>query len=188
MAKTIYILVLGIVIGLLAAGLVLLIASPARNNPILILPTGTPANLYVHVAGMVNNPGIVILPPGSRVEQAIQAAGGMSADAETNALNLAARLTDGQKIYVPRIGETMITQTNPGNSSNPTEKLDINLATQEQLERLPGIGPSKAADILAYRQNQGRFVTIEDIQNVPGIGPAMFEKIRDLIFVSELPK
>lgn len=187
MVKTIYTLVLGIVIGLLAAGLILLIASPARTTPILILPTSTPANLFVHVAGSVIKPGTVILPPGSRVEQAIQAAGGLSADAEANGLNLAARLSDGQKIYVPRMGEAATPEAAPADTSMPTTKLDINLASREQLEELPGIGPSKAEAIITYRQNHGRFVTIEDIQKVPGIGPAIFEQIRDSILVSESP-
>ncbi|MEN4013208.1 MAG: helix-hairpin-helix domain-containing protein [Bellilinea sp.] len=187
MLKTIYTLALGIVIGLLAAGLILLIVSPARNAPILVLPTSTPANIWVHVAGSVQKPGLVSLPPGSRIEQAIQAAGGFNLDAQVNSLNLAARLADGQKLYIPSTSETITPEAILLDQPPQTNKIDINIATSEQLETLPGIGPSKANDIITYRQNQGRFVTIEDILKVPGIGPATLEGIRDFIVVSESP-
>lgn len=193
MAKQIYLLILGILIGLLAAGLILLVSAPARSAPILILPTPTPQSIAIHITGQVAQPGVYHLPPNSRVEDAINAAGGFSNQANLDQINLAARLNDGQKLYIPSNGEysTIKPSETAPPSTEPTEKLpeiiDLNSATQQELESLPGIGPSKASEIIAYRQKIGRFVTIEEIQNVPGIGAVLFEKIRPYITVSNLP-
>ncbi|GIV66398.1 MAG: competence protein ComEA [Bellilinea sp.] len=193
MGKTLYTIVFGILIGLLAAGLILLVSAPSLNTPIMILPTSTPSNIVVHVTGQVIQPGVYRLPIGSRVEDALLAAGGLTGEADENQLNLAARLSDGQKLYVPIKGEVL-----PFNSVDPLwiptyenenspSIIDLNLATQQQLEDIPGIGPTKASEIIAYRQKIGRFVTIEEIKNVPGIGPSLFEKIKPYITVSNAP-
>ncbi|MCX7977067.1 MAG: helix-hairpin-helix domain-containing protein [Bellilinea sp.] len=193
MGKQIYLLIVGILIGLLAAGLILLISAPARSTPILILPTPTPQYIAIHITGQVANPGVYHLPPNSRVEDAIRAAGGLSNQANLDQINLAARLNDGQKLYIPSNSEdSTITPSEPVSpSGDPTEMfpeiIDLNSATQQELESLPGIGPSKASEIIAYRQKVGRFVTIEEIQNVPGIGSVLFEKIRPYITVSNSP-
>lgn len=193
MGKQIYLLILGILIGLLAAGLILLVSAPARSAPILILPTPTPQSIAIHIIGQVAYPGVYHLPPNSRVEDAIKAAGGFSNQANLDQINLAARFNDGQKLYIPSNGEySTIKPSEPASlSTEPTEKLpeiiDLNSATQQELESLPGIGLSKASEIIAYRQKIGRFVTIEEIQNVPGIGAVLLEKIRPYITVSNSP-
>lgn len=192
MAKQIYLLTIGILIGLLAAGLILLISSPAHSEPILILPTFTPQQIAVHLAGEVMRPGVYYLPVESRVEDAIKAAGGFSNQADQSQINLAARLKDGQKLYIPSLDDSIslesIESTMPFlEITQNTGKIDLNLATQQELETLPGIGPSKAKEIIAYRQKIGRFVTIDEILNVPGIGTVLFERIRPYISVSSSP-
>ena len=193
MGKTIYILAIGILIGLLAAGLILLISAPSLSAPILILPTPTSSLIAVHISGHVDSPGVYYLAPGSRVQDALLAAGGCTEQADADQINLAARLNDGQKLYIPAKGEAL-NAGNPGQTPLPNTSseetpaiIDLNLASQQELESLPGIGPSKASDIIAYRQKNGRFVTIEEIQNVPGIGAALFEKIRPYIIVTNSP-
>lgn len=193
MGKTIYILAIGILIGLLAAGLILLISAPSLSTPILILSTPTSSLIAVHISGQVDAPGVYYLEPGSRVQDALLAAGGCTEQADADQINLAARLNDGQKLYIPAKGEALsasnpVQTPLPNTSSEETPAIiDLNLASQQELESLPGIGPSKASDIIAYRQKNGRFVTIEEIQNVPGIGAALFEKIRPYIIVTNSP-
>jgi competence protein ComEA len=152
----------------------------------------------VHVVGAVKTPGVYALPQGSRIKDAIQSAGGFLADADQKALNLAAFVEDGQRISAPFLqplsasdtlnpGVDRSTQIDPGAlDATPitTGLLDINSASQEELETLPGIGPVTAMAIIAYRQENGPFATIEDIQSVSGIGPKTFEKIKDLITTS----
>ena len=179
----------GVLMGLLSAALIFIAAAPPRSSPITLLPTPSPNNLAIFVSGAVQNPGVFELPSGSRVEAAIKAAGGWSDNADYEAINLAALLTDGQKVYVKAIGEEPLVQAD-SERSTPLELpglIDINTATAEQLDQLPGIGPAKSAEIIAYRQKNGAFDKIEDIQNVSGIGPAIFENIRDLITVTGAP-
>ncbi len=193
MGKTIYILAIGILIGLLAAGLIFLISSPSHSAPILILPTPTSPLIAVHLSGQVHSPGVYYLAPGSRVQDALLIAGGFTEQADADQINLAARLSDGQKLYIPAKGE-VLNVNNPIQTPLPTNSsrelpavIDLNLASQQELESLPGIGPTKASEIIAYRQKNGRFVTIEEIQNVPGIGAALFNKIQPYITVTNSP-
>lgn len=189
MLNNIKLVVIGVLSGLLAAAMILLVSAPGHGEPVVLLPTPEKADLSIFVTGAVTNPGVYRLPVGSRVENAIQAAGGWSIDADQNALNLAAFLTDGQTVFVPIPGEEP--PVYPDISRSTTEwtgpLININTASAEILDELPGIGPSKAADIVAFRQNNGAFDTIEAIQEVPGIGPGLFENIQDLITVSDSP-
>lgn len=139
----------------------------------------------VYVAGAVEQPGVYALPPGSRVQDAINLAGGFLPSANVEAINLAAFLKDGEQIYIPEIGEMSLTleARSPEVGSLFTRQIDINTATQAELESLPEIGPVTAAEIIAYREQHGAFNSIEEIQNVPGIGAKTFEKIKDLITV-----
>lgn len=169
----------GLVIGLIAAGLILLIISPTRGEPIQIIPPPTPSPLLVHVSGAVQNPGVYSLPVGSRIVDVIQAAGGLLPEASEDEINLAAFLIDGQKIYIPRTGEEIPSSMRM--ESNPDTKININTATAEELDSLPGIGNTKAEAVISYRQQNGPFQAIEDILNVPGIGPTIFEQIKEYI-------
>lgn len=143
--------------------------------------------ICVHVSGYVMNPGVYMLPEGSRVYEAVAAAGGFAEGADEQFLNLAKVLDDGQKIRIYSLDETA---TASGDSdlvqkdSNDTEKLiNINTATKESLMTLPGIGESRAESIIAYREQNGYFSSVEDIMKVSGIKEAAFEKIKDYICI-----
>jgi competence protein ComEA len=172
--KTFFYLLFGILIGLLAAGVIWLGATRPRGDSIVLLPTTTPGMLTVYVSGAVASPGVYLLPEGSRVDAAVQAAGGFIPGAEPESINLAALLEDGQQIDVPGIVNT--SHVNAG-------RVNINTATVLELDTLPGIGPTTAQMIVDYRLQHGPFQIIQDIQNVPGIGPATYERIKDYITV-----
>ena len=179
---------LGVLIGLLVAGFILLVSSSPRGEAIRILPPPSPLPLSVYVSGAVAQPGVYNLPQGSRVQDAIRAAGEALPDADLGALNLAAPLEDGDRVEVPLIGAAGSSQPTPGISRFATGgatggPVDINSATQEALEGLPGIGPTLARRIIDYRQANGPFASIEAIQDVEGIGPGIFEEIKELITV-----
>ena len=134
--------------------------------------------IYVHICGQVNSPGVVCLLAGARVYEAIDAAGGLTAEAFCGAVNQAEVLYDGQMVYIPAVGEeyTMPQETGDG-------LVNINTATVEELMTLPGIGESRAEDIVTYRESVGDFQVIEDIMQVSGIKDSAFSKIKDYIKV-----
>ena len=167
-------IICGVMIGMLAAGIIWLAASQPRGDPIALLPTSTPGMLTVYVSGAVATPGVFTLPEDSRVEAAIQAAGGFAPGAEQEQINLAAMLKDGQQIDVPGVIDT--SHVNAG-------RVNVNTATVNDLDALPGIGPTTAQTIVDYRLRHGPFQIIQDLQNVPGIGPATYDRIKDYITV-----
>ena len=118
---------------------------------------------------------------GSRIVDAITVAGGFDEEADTTSLNQAERLEDGQKLYVPTLEE--VQKSNSGPQEVTEDKIDINHATKEQLMTLAGIGPSKAEEILAYREEHGGFQSIEELKQINGIKDGVFEKIKDSITV-----
>lgn len=153
-----------------------------------------PQPIVVHVAGAVNQPGVFTLPPGSRANAAVEAAGGPAPDGELDGLNLATPLTDGQRVYVPTVGEidpiavgAAAAELSPTNGSTaPAAALgpiDVNRATADELEQLPGVGPATATAIIDDRERNGPYATVDDLDRVPGIGPAKLEVIRDLVTV-----
>lgn len=144
-------------------------------------------DIFVHVCGAVRRPDYVYrLPSGSRVEDAINAAGGAEPDAALWRLNLAAALSDGQRIYVPAEGEesdlqdTVILQIIKEESSG-SHLTDLNKASKIELEELPGIGPALADRIIAYREEHGGFSVVEDLLNVKGIGEVLLSRLRPLV-------
>ena len=169
--------------------------------------------IIVHVSGAVNKEGIVELEENSRISDAIDKAEGLKENADTKNINLAFKLEDGMKIYIPTIEESREQNEQNGQSQNQTlmdetskyvtsssgvvqeeqtngqseqkknEKININTATQTELETLPGIGPSISLKIINYREENGKFKSIEEIKEVSGIGDAKYENIKDLICV-----
>lgn len=150
-------------------------------------PASPAAVLLVHVAGAVTAPGLVHLEEGDRVADAIEAAGGPARHAELDRVNLAAPVADGERIYVPAEGETPPAVTAPTGAAGESTTdggsavIDVNNAGPEELETLPGIGPARAADIIAYRERAGPFRSVEDLLQVPGIGPATLDRLRDRV-------
>lgn len=134
--------------------------------------------IYVHVCGQVREPGVVALPTGSRAWEAVEAAGGLTEDAQDAAVNLAAVLRDGEKLYIPAIGESVA-----AGEAADGGLVNLNTADAGRLQTLPGIGESRAADILSYRESHGGFQAIEEIMQVPGIKESIYEKIKDKIVV-----
>lgn len=175
---------------------------PVDPASALAMPPGDRETLVVHVAGAVTNPGVVTVPAGARVADALDHAGGPLEDADTDQLNLARPLVDGEQVRVPHRGEDistwMVDTHTDGGRSQPSGmtgdngsvsqggakrtgevggQVNINTADAVALDSLPGIGPALADRIVAYRNEHGPFTCVEDLRNVPGIGEA---KLRDL--------
>jgi|YelNatPaOPRAMG01_1025707.scaffolds.fasta_scaffold00897_2 competence protein ComEA len=144
--------------------------------------------IIVHIAGAVKMPGVYRLLEGSRVIDGIQSAGGALPSADLDRLNLADYLQDGSKVFVPEksLPSNSILKSDKekdikDKNSASSNKININYATEKELENLPGIGPSLAKRIVEYREQNGPFKDIEEIKNVKGIGDKKFEQIKDLI-------
>jgi competence protein ComEA len=159
-------------------------------------PIPTPAPVRVYVTGAVMDSDVYFLPQGSIVKDAILAAGGLTADADRERINQALELRDQQQIHVPRIGEENLPSpvqdglSNNGDGSNSNgsspvsaSPINLNTASLEELDSLPGIGPAIAGRIIDYRENHGGFKTVEEITEVSGIGQATLAKIKDIVTV-----
>jgi competence protein ComEA len=148
-------------------------------------PTDGPATVVVDVAGAVRRPGVVELPAGSRVIDAVSAAGGTRTHADTTTVNLARVLVDGEQVVVPGRGQ----QGSPSSALSPvatpgaTSPVDLNTATLEQLDALPGIGPVLAQRIIDWRTANGGFSTVDQLREVSGIGDATFADLEPLVDV-----
>ncbi len=147
-------------------------APPATEMPI-------PAAVYVHVSGAVAQPGLYRLDTGARVVDVIAAAGGFTDDAEQSAVNLAREVTDGEQLSVPKEGEAPRGEQ----QAKGDRRIDLNTADQAALDTLPRIGPALAQRIIEWREQNGRFTSVEDLLAVPGIGDKMLEALRDLVVV-----
>ncbi len=180
----------GIVCSILGVGLLLLAAGKPRGEPIQLSPPPTRAPRIVHVTGAVNQPGVYSLSPGARVDDAIEAAGGLTVDADSSMINLAMVVEDGMQIWVPaQVREEksegdQVMEVHAPTPEQSRSQININTATQIELESLSGIGPVIAKAIIQYRLDHGPFTEIEQIQEVSGIGPVTFEKIRQYITVT----
>lgn len=144
-----------------------------------------PVSVRVYVCGAVVRPGVVEIPEGSRVEDALSAAGGLSPEAAVQAVNLADWVKDGQMIYFPTSEETgqMWGSSQGGSLLGGEQAVNINTADKALLCTLPGIGESRAADIIAYREAHGGFESCEELMQVSGIKAGIYEKLRDKITV-----
>ena len=138
--------------------------------------------LVVDVAGAVRRPGLYRLPSGSRIADAVARAGGMSRRAAAASVNLAAPLADGEQVLVPSLaGGTAGTGAAAGGAASPAAPVDLNSATVEQLDALPGVGPVTAQKIVDYRTEHGPYSSVDDLDAIPGIGPAKIENLRGLV-------
>src|SRR4051794_25978517 len=166
--------------------------TPARA-PATTGGEGAPATIAVHVAGAVQHPGVVELQTGARVIDAVEAVGGALADGDLDRLNLAAKVTDGQRVYVAKVGQSdpgalgdgsgVAGVEDPSGGGAPGAKVNLNTATQAQLEALPGIGPTYAQSIIAERQRRGGFTSVNDLRSVRGIGDKRFAELAPLVTV-----
>lgn len=155
-------------------------AQPANTS------LSTPVTLVVQAAGAVARPGVYRLQEGARVIDLVNAAGGPTSEADTQLVALAATLTDGVRVYVPKVGETPpppVGGSAGGDLGSPGAPVDLNAATPEQLDSLPGVGPATAAAIVAHRQEIGRYTSVEELLDVRGIGPAKLDALRTLVTV-----
>ncbi|WP_114854864.1 ComEA family DNA-binding protein [Brachybacterium sp. YJGR34] len=144
-------------------------------------PEPPSGELVVHVSGAVASPGVVRLPAGSRVDDALQAAGGATEEADLAAVNLARPLADGEQVHLPRPGEEPPPAPDPsapGDAGGEGPEIDLNTAGAAELEELPGVGPALARRIIEHREGNGPFTAVDDLLEVSGIGPATLEEIR----------
>ena len=159
-----------------AAPAVTPVTAPARAKP------AAAKLLVIDVAGAVRRPGLYRLRSGSRIDDAIAAAGGATAKAQLGAVNLAAPVADGEQVVVPVRGVVGVAAAGSAAAgSSPSAPLDLNSATLEQLEGLPGVGPVTAQKILDYRQAHGAFHSVAELEGVPGIGPAHLAQLKGLV-------
>jgi competence protein ComEA len=159
------------------------------------LSSGPAVTIAVHAAGAVLHPGVYLFAEGARVDDVIGAAGGLQPDADPDVINLAARVRDAERVYVPRVGRTVPAvqtglptgATNSGTADPSTPGIgpvDLNTATVAQLDALPGVGPATAAAILEFRRTHGRFRTVTQLLDVPGIGEAKLAALKSKVTVA----
>jgi competence protein ComEA len=200
--KTWQSLTLGILIGALLLSGVVLLSRPDLGAPITLKPaptatlTGVPTRtptlppITIQLGGAVENPGLYTLPERSRLSDAIELAGGMLTQADETRVNAAQQLSDGDYFYIPAFDEAIPeTAANAPNADQADNEpafdypLDLNTASLEALETLPGIGPTKAGEIITFRETYGHFLALEDLVNVPGIGPTTLENLRPYLTI-----
>ncbi len=157
----------------------------ASSAPASAQASPAPAMMRVHVAGAVMKPGVVTVPEGSIVQDAIAAAGGLTPEADAGDLNLAGPLTDGTQIVIGTKGSPRgdVVGGAPSTAGSEGGRLNLNQATQAQLEDLPGIGPVTAQAIIAWREEHGGFTSVAELRQISGIGPKTFAKLEPLVTV-----
>jgi competence protein ComEA len=163
-------------------------AAIAREPGGVRIERGPPESALVHVAGAVQRPGVYRLRGGDRIKDAVRRAGGARHGADLNAINLAAKLVDGQQVVVPRRGAAGVSRADAGEASAggsagggggaPQAPVSLNSATAEQLDTLDGVGPATAQKIIDWRTQNGGFRSIDDLTEVPGIGPKRLAALR----------
>ena len=146
------------------------------------LPTATPQPEFrVHVNGAVLRPGVYTVQPGGRLEDVLAMAGGLTSDADPQRVNPSLRASDEAHFYIPRIGEQIASP-----AASPDEaRVNVNTASSEELQALPGIGPGRAEAIIEYRSTVGRFARGEDLLLVPGLGPKTVDSLLDFVTIEQ---
>ncbi len=193
------VLVLGAAAVTVGIGMVRTAAQPTEALTASTAPTTSPATVdedapvYVHVHGAVGAAGLYRVAAGARVVDAVAAAGGFAETADRGAVNLAREVQDGEQIVIPEVGAQPAAGPPPGTSpgagggtggaSGPGAPIDLNTADAAALDTLPRIGPALASRIIAWREQNGRFTSVDDLLAVPGIGEKMLQSLRDLVRV-----
>lgn len=185
-----------VAVPVLLALTVVVLTREAGPPPELTMPRATPAaaeddqaaddrTVLVHAAGAVHRPGLYPLAAGARVADLLAAAGGPTADADLDRLNLAAKVSDGERVYVSRRGEAVEPTASDAAAGTSTTggKIDLNTATLEQLDTLPGVGPATAQAILDFRKRHGRFRSVSQLLEIRGIGESKLAQIRSRVRV-----
>ena len=157
-------------------------ASAAQTLPRAVQGPAATGRVAVHVAGRVRHPGLVRLAAGSRVLDAVRAAGGTTPGADLDAVNLARKLVDGEQVRIPARGQAVAAPPAGVPGGQAAGPLDLNTATAEQLDTLPGVGEVTAGRIVAYRSAHP-FTSVDELLEVPGIGERRFEQLKDLVTV-----
>lgn len=188
--KPLHYMLIGLFCGLIASAIILLFNLPDRGVPVEL---NTNSQIYantvetkqqqitIHIDGQVNKPGLYNLPADSRINDAVKMADGLTEIANSQLVNLASLLQDGQKIYIPAIDESIPEDSSINRSSVVLKLININSADLDGLVSLPGIGTTKAQAIIDYRNEHGPFIDKKDIILVPGIGETILDSIFDLI-------
>lgn len=157
-------------------GLAIMVMDRSGDKGVEILLATPTTEIRVYVSGAVASPGVYTLKAGDRAVDAIEKAGGATPEADLDQINLAARLVDGGRLHIPKVGET-------GSPSGPSQKININTASLALLDTLPGIGEVRARNIIDYRTKNGPFQSIEDLKELKLIPSSTFEQVKDLITV-----
>jgi competence protein ComEA len=186
-------LVVLLIAGLSVAVVVSLVGAAGTTSSIAVAPSPGSSHsgesvgtvVYVHILGAVATPGVYRLRDGDRVLDAVAAAGGFTPTADQRGVNLARFVVDGEQVLVPEIGAVDPGQEGQsgGGAGESPGKVNLNTATSDQLEELPRLGPEMASRILAWREANGPFTSIDDLRNVTGIGEKTFEALKDLVTV-----
>jgi competence protein ComEA len=184
--KLILYMISGILFGLFIAAIVWVVARNPTGTAVTLRPVPTEKPIIIHITGAVPRPGVYALPKGARVQDGISAAGGFLAEAAKEGINLARELEDGEQLDISYIeGFTPVIATPVETFIPTTDLININTATVDELDELPGIGPTTAQKIVEYRDSRGPFLSIDDIVNVSGIGPTTYDRIKTLITVGD---
>lgn len=168
----------------IGVGVVRSAASGTTEDVVIVATATEPPILYVHVSGAVHAPGLYRLVDGARVVDVIAAAGGMTDDADASSVNLARRLSDGEQLQVPVVGESPPAgSAGSGGSGAGSGLVNLNTADVAELDALPRIGPAIAQRIIDWREANGAFTSVDDLLAVSGIGEKMLASLRDLVTV-----
>lgn len=166
-------------------GIGILRAGTATTHDVSVVhePEVGEESVFVHVSGAVRSPGLYVLSSGARVLDAVAAAGGFADDAAPNAVNLARPVGDGEQLVVPTAAEADARAAEGAGAPAGDGRVDLNTADAAELDTLPRVGPAMAQRILDWREQNGRFTSVDDLLAIPGVGPKMLAALRDLVTV-----
>ncbi|MXY43013.1 MAG: ComEA family DNA-binding protein [Dehalococcoidia bacterium] len=191
MPRLVNLVIIVAAIAVAAGGVVLFLRDGGDGEPVKIIAPPTVSSVEIreeaewkaYVTGAVRQPGLYTIEEGDRLADLIDLAGGITEDADMQAVNLAVRVKDQDHWTVPTVGEPTVVPSSVVSMEPTTDKVDINTADAKLLETLPGIGETRAQAIISHRDEHGPFKRVDDIVAVPGIGPSTLEGLRDLVEV-----